>query len=266
MKLPRDIAINFIVKADPPPPQKKKPAKSTLSETNNIPFTRPQSARKGEDIVHDTSDSSKKQPSSTPLELITPLRHATAENAVFAVPTRIRKPKLPWEDPNKWNSSTTVGNRDELSLLMDNKISKFRKSEWAKEQATPAPCFEGPNNVSGRKTIHSSYSRHRNARTSGPVLNLDIDLALAQIPAPPTPRPLQENRWNVQTKDRDDEPRAKPNMPPSKDSESLKKAFRRRPKSASYIKKIKDDLKPHDTPEMSWTWSGLLNNQKNAKE
>mmetsp|Transcript_22401 Transcript_22401/g.23075 ORF Transcript_22401/g.23075 Transcript_22401/m.23075 type:complete len:330 (+) Transcript_22401:79-1068(+) len=142
---------------------------------------------------------------------------------------RVRHAFQKSEEQPPWNNSTTAVDRDRSIIIQDNEISKYRQNAWG--YSTPPKLLSpttGPSHESDRKTLSTSYSRCRDARTSGPILNISTHyVGYAQQ----TMQRINENtntgihniRWNVSTKDRDEEPRAKPNI--SIDQMSSEKLF-----------------------------------------
>lgn len=149
-----------------------------------------------------------------------------------ANPQRVRKAIIKPTDNVPWDSSTGKIDRDYLMLLQDNEISKFRQAAWDPPvSARPTTANIGPSHEYDRKTITSSYSRCREARTSGPILNIaSHHVGYAQKTAERiseiTSTGIHDSRWNVSTKDRDEEPRARPDIPiDSKSSNRFHETF-----------------------------------------
>jgi hypothetical protein len=147
-------------------------------------------------------------------------------------PQRVRKAVLLPPDNTPWDNSTSNLDRGFLLILQDNEISKFRQEVWESPRNTrPETAHIGPSHEHDRKTISTSYSRCRDARTSGPILNISSHhVGFAQKTAErisdKTTTGIHGSRWNVSTKDRDEEPRAKPEIPSdSKSSIKLHETF-----------------------------------------
>lgn len=135
------------------------------------------------------------------------------------VSQRVRRAFQKPQDQAPWNNSTTPSDRDMMTILQDNEISKYRQNAWGPSTPPkPSSPAAGPLYESDRKTLSTSYSRCRDSRTSGAILNISTHhVGYAQH----TMQRIQETsntgihhtRWNVSTKDCDEQPRAKPNIP-----------------------------------------------------
>jgi hypothetical protein len=150
-------------------------------------------------------------------------------------PHRVRKAMVRNPDHAPWDNSTYNVDREHLLILQDNKISKYRDTIVSGEppslSSTPQTIKAGATHEDDRKTITSSYSRCRDARTSGPILNVEshhigfTQKTLERV-RESTSTGIHGTQWNVSTKDRDDEPRAKPNLSiDSKSSEKFHEVF-----------------------------------------
>lgn len=137
--------------------------------------------------------------------------HGVRENRV-----RVRSEvKLP-TTPCPWDNSTYLLDRDFLQLQLDSKLSAYRQSEWS--HILHPDCFHsnlGGSHEMDRKTLMSSYSRCRTSKTSGPVVNIHshrfgysgaVEKKINDIES----TGIHDKRWNIATKDKDDDERAKP--------------------------------------------------------
>lgn len=157
---------------------------------------------------------------------------------------RIRKPRHAQVEENKWDFTLNCPDRDELILKQDNEISKFRKDGWRKEQLSPRGEFLGPKNEEIRKRVDFN-SRFRIAKTSGPVANNIFPVHLPDE---------DKIRWNVMSKDIDDESRARPDLPSMKDSKSFHEHFRSKEK---YAEKVVVNGELSDPDKLRREWSNL---------
>jgi hypothetical protein len=160
----------------------------------------------------------KKKPSSNHRPISAPIQRPKSAE----LPQRVRQPVVKPPDHAPWDNSTYNVDREHLLVIQDNEVSKFRdRIAWS---ASPPEILKiGPTHEENRKTISTSYSRCRDPRTSGPILNVEShhvgfkQKTIQRIHAH-TATGIHENQWNVSTKDRDEEPRAKPEL--SSDSKS----------------------------------------------
>lgn len=166
------------------------------------------------------SSTNERSPPSSPKKKISRPTSAPSQRPKSAeVPQRVRKAATKPADTVPWNSSTGNVDREYLLLLQDNEISKFRQAAWdIPISARPTTANIGASHENDRKTITTSYSRCREARTSGPILNISSHhVGYAQKTAERiseiTSTGIHDTRWNVSTKDRDEEPRARPEIP-----------------------------------------------------
>jgi hypothetical protein len=150
------------------------------------------------------------------------------------LPQRVRKAVIHPPDHAPWNNSTSNLDREFLLILQDNEISKFRQEVWESppnNNPRPQTTNLGPSYEYDRKTISTSYSRCRDAKTSGPILNIashHVGFAQKTVEriSKKTSTGIHGSKWNVSTKDRDEDPRAKPEMPSdSKSSSKLHETF-----------------------------------------
>lgn len=247
MKLLKDIAITYTVKLDDPIKQRN------VSSTGNLNYHNSSKVPSSQ-IPSSHGKKNNKPPPENGNQILSP-RKVEIRSPTLTIPKRqsnrnASSPTIPWD------ATAVCNDLNELNMIMDNNISLFRKESWAKEQHPVNPDFEGSSKSSQRKTLHSSYSRHRCANTSGPVLNLDIDLNLAEIPGPRPSPDFQKQRWNIQTKDNDDEPRARPESRVGKDSESFHRTFRKsRPLSASFVHTIISESTINQNTEWTATFT-----------
>jgi hypothetical protein len=152
----------------------------------------------------------------------TPDFHGRKENHV-----RVRNEiKLP-TPPCPWDNSTHLLDREFLQLQLDNRISSYREADWA---CLPRPRSSrsktGGSHECDRKTLSMSYSRCRTSKTSGPVVNIHahrygysgiVDKHINEK----EDTGIHKKRWNIATKDKDDEERAKPAQAPNKSAKCL---------------------------------------------
>ena len=119
--------------------------------------------------------------------------------------TRVRK-ELVFEDVAiPWNRSCNPPNRQALLVeeLMKKNLRDQKSCIAHNVGARPRSAPAGH-----KKTLPESYARNRNSKTNGAILNLPY--AELRRNAPKVERNIHEKRWNIQTKDRDDDERARP--------------------------------------------------------
>ena len=156
------------------------------------------------------------------------------------IANRVRKELILQDVAIPWDRSCNPPDRDSLRLAAD-MAKNLRKQKARKERNIGVRPMTAP--VPHQKTLPTSYSRNRNSKTSGPILNLPYK---ELRPCPPVETTIHEKRWNVQTKDRDDEERAKPEKPA--DTTSLHAMYakenayyrRNRPTTGGIINKTAD--------------------------
>jgi hypothetical protein len=119
--------------------------------------------------------------------------------------TRVRKELVMREVEVPWQFSGICADRDHLRIQED-MAKNLRRQKAAIAKNTAVRPGSAPA-VAHSKTLPQSFSRNRNSRTNGPILNLPYT-TLRRSAAPV--KTIHAARWNVQTKDRDDEERAKP--------------------------------------------------------
>jgi hypothetical protein len=134
---------------------------------------------------------------------------------------RVRQTVQKPPDPPQWDKSTYYLDREYLTIVQDNKISKYRKSEWGSIAHPPSCSLGGADNQSDRRTISSSYSRNRPCKTSGPALNheanhVGFNKNLMERVEAADGTGIHLSKWNVSTKDFDEPQRAKPLEIPDK--------------------------------------------------
>mmetsp|Transcript_9919 Transcript_9919/g.14933 ORF Transcript_9919/g.14933 Transcript_9919/m.14933 type:complete len:309 (-) Transcript_9919:425-1351(-) len=156
-----------------------------------------------------------------------------------------------------WDKSTKCPDREHLTLTQDNEISKSRKDTWGSMSRPPSATAAGRSHENDRKTIASSYSRCRTSKTSGPVVNLQSHLVGRSKEVEEHIEDLLDTgihdvKWNVSTKDKDEEERAKPAIIPSKSSKHLKQVYysKERTKSRQMRGTIVDTNQP--LPKGKW--------------
>jgi hypothetical protein len=135
-----------------------------------------------------------------------------------------------------WRSRGKTDMVDTL-IQMDNKVSMSKRGEWPKEPKAPEPTENvlGLSNSGSRKTISSSHSRSRFAKTSGPIANLEPYKMPPHYFPPaiyrdeiPTNNPALRMRssWSGTTTCRDIDERAKPEGKPSVSSTFFHETYR----------------------------------------
>ena len=138
---------------------------------------------------------------------ITSFRQEYQSTSPTGIPTiiRVRKELVLQEVATPWNSSCNPPNRDTLRVHED-MAKNLRRQKVAISQNRGVRPGSAPSGH--KKTIPDSFSRNRNSRTSGPILNLPYSELRRNCP--PVEKNIHDKRWNIQTKDRDDDERAKP--------------------------------------------------------
>jgi hypothetical protein len=123
--------------------------------------------------------------------------------------TRVRKELVYQDTAIPWNRSCNPPDRDDLRVKEDMAKNLRYKQKMATSQNTGGLVLRPRSAPAGhKKTIPDSFSRNRNSRTSGPILNLPYSELRRNVL--PVEVNIHDKRWNCQTKDRDDDERAKP--------------------------------------------------------
>lgn len=138
---------------------------------------------------------------------ITTFRQEYQSTTHIGIPTitRVRKELILKEVAVPWNSSCNPPDRETLRVQED-MAKNLRQQKKAISQNRGVRPGSAP--AGHKKTIPDSFSRNRNSRTSGPILNLPYRELRRNCP--PIEKNIHDKRWNIQTKDRDDDERAKP--------------------------------------------------------
>lgn len=137
---------------------------------------------------------------------ITSFRQEYQNDTPIPTITRVRKEVVHQDVEIPWNRSCNPPNRHTLLVeeymkknLRDQKVLMTKQNNGLRPRSAPA---------AHKKTLPQSYARNRNSKTNGPILNLPYSELRRN--APPKETNIHERRWNIQTKDRDEEERAKP--------------------------------------------------------
>lgn len=138
---------------------------------------------------------------------ITSFRQEYQSSTPIPTITRVRKELVLQDEVIPWNRGCIPPNRDDLRVNED-MAKNLRRQKDAIAKHTKMRPGSAPAGGHKQKTIPHSFSRNRNSKCSGPILNLPYT-ELRRHVSPPK-KSIHDKRWNIQTKDRDDEERARP--------------------------------------------------------
>ena len=141
-----------------------------------------------------------------PRFVVTSFRQEYQDISPIPTITRVRKELILTDVAVPWNSSCNPPDRDELRVRQD-MAKSLRLQKKAKEKNAGVRPRSGSHRYHP-KSLPQSYSRARYCKTNGPILNLPLYEIRRDIHPPP--RTIHNERWNLQTKDKDDDERAKP--------------------------------------------------------
>lgn len=123
--------------------------------------------------------------------------------------TRVRKELILQDAVVPWDRSCNPPNRQTL-MVEESMAKNLRAKKHLMTQNRGIRPVSAP--VGHKKTIPESFARNRNSKTNGAILNLPYsELRRRDAPADcGSDSGIHEKRWNIQTKDRDDDERARP--------------------------------------------------------
>mmetsp|Transcript_20266 Transcript_20266/g.34165 ORF Transcript_20266/g.34165 Transcript_20266/m.34165 type:complete len:315 (+) Transcript_20266:106-1050(+) len=202
---PPKSAVRFNSNADRAVKTSSPPKRRIPSSPLNRTFTNSQGPESAIQSRPVTPNRSVKVYGEEPRFPVTSFRQEYQNDTPIPTITRVRKEIVHQDVEIPWNRSCNPPNRD--TLLVEEYMKKnLRDQKIQMTQNTGLRPRSAP--AAHKKTLPDSYARNRNSKTNGPILNLPYSELRRN--APPKERNIHERRWNCQTKDRDDEERAKP--------------------------------------------------------
>lgn len=197
--------VRFNSNADKAVKPSSPPKRRIPSSPLNRPFANSQGPESAIQSRPVTPNRSVKLYGEEPRFPVTSFRQEYQNDTPIPTITRVRKEVIHQDVEIPWNRSCNPPDRQALLVeeymkknLRDQKL-QMTQNTGLRPRSAPAPH---------KKTLPDSYARNRNSKTNGPILNLPYSELRRN--APPMVRNIHEKRWNIQTKDRDDEERAKP--------------------------------------------------------
>lgn len=196
-------------------PQIREPPKANEINGGTHHIGKPRNKIKNSDVL---------RPHSAPSILDTQRK---AENHI-----RVRNMVKPYAPNSRnWDSSTYCLDRDQLQIEQDKKILSFRKSRHIVASKPPYNTSKiGASHEGDRKTLSCSFSRCRVSKTSGNIINIHshrcgYGAAIEKHVDELNDTGIHECKWNITTRERDEEERAKPLASSDKSADFLRDEF-----------------------------------------